>query len=128
MKRPLLIAKHDVALSKHHEHIGMMIMPPIDELQRHWHKIGIVAIELRPEVHPRMHRITSWKLHDLDVAMQVQCNEVTRHVRGFMAHKGIDLVSAWPSIMQIIPGDGGPRESKWPSTTSIRASSIPMPT
>jgi hypothetical protein len=33
----------------------------LDELQRHRHQIGVVPIELGPEIHPRMRRITPWK-------------------------------------------------------------------
>ena len=91
MKRPLLIAKHDVAVPEYYQHSGMMIMPTIHELECHWHEIGIVPIQLRPEIHPSMGRITPWKLHDFDVATQIKRDEVARGPRRFMAHEGIDL-------------------------------------
>jgi hypothetical protein len=52
-KRPLFIAKHDLALSEHHKHIRMMVMSCIDELHCHRYQIGIVSRELGPEVHLR---------------------------------------------------------------------------
>src|SRR5438874_1074833 len=112
MKRPLLIMKHNLAPSKHHKHIGMMIVPTIDELERHRHQISIVAIELRPQKDSRMRAVSPWKLDDLDTAMQVERDEVARHPRRFVAHKGIDLEGAWPSIVQIVQSEVDPCISK----------------
>ena len=61
-------------------------MPRVDKLERHRHQIGMVPIELRPEIHPRMGRIAPWKLHDFDSAAQIKREKVARDPRRFMAH------------------------------------------
>src|SRR5436853_7844115 len=99
MKRPLLIMKHDLAPSEHYKHIRMMIVPPIDERERHRHEVSIVAIELWPQENLRMRAVSPWKLADLDMAMQVEREEVTGYSRRFVAHKGNDLEGTQPSIV-----------------------------
>src|SRR5690349_16594771 len=90
MKRPLLIAKHQVTLPKQHDHLRIMIVPRIDKLQRHRYQISIVPIQLWPEVDPCMGRITSWKLKNLNATMQIERKKVALSLpRRFMAHKSI---------------------------------------
>ena len=109
-KCPLLIAKHNAAPPKHEQHIGMMIMPTIDERVRHRHEVGIVPVELWSQEDPCMCAVAPWKLNNLDAPMQVERDKMTGCSCRFVADEGIDLVRAWPTIVQIILRHADPVE------------------
>jgi hypothetical protein len=114
MKRSLFIPKHHMAIPEYDQHIRVMVMPTIDELELHWYQIRIGPIELRPQKDPHMRAVTPWELDDLDTTMQIERDEVARHVRRLMTYKRINLKSPWPSIVQIIPGQADPRKGNVP--------------
>ncbi len=68
-ERPLHIVEQNLRGMKLHNHVWLMVVVGIDELERHWNEIGTRIIELGTHVDLRVAGIATGKFNNFDAAM-----------------------------------------------------------
>ena len=102
---PLHVVEHDLRGAKLHDHIWLMVVVRIDEVERYWNEIRASVIELRSHVDLRVAGISTGKLDDFDASMEIEGYKVAGRLAGLVSHEGINLVRPWIAIVNVVPGD-----------------------
>src|SRR5258708_2003112 len=97
------IAKDDLYIPCLHEHVGMMVVASIDEMNSSGYEISIWPYQLRTKIDMCMRSISSGQLNNFEATLDIQRNEVTGDFTGLMTNIGINLECTWSAVMQVIP-------------------------
>jgi hypothetical protein len=105
------IAKHHLLPLEQHEHIGVLVVPTIHELQRHRYQARIGPIKMRSQIDLRARRIPCGEVDDLNVPVKIECDEMAGMCCAIaLADYHINLEGAWVAVVQIIPGRPDPAD------------------
>lgn len=107
-ERSLHIVEHNLRGTKLHDHVWLMVVVGIDELERHWNEIGTGVVELGAHVDLRVAGIATGKFNNFNTAMQIDGDKMTGCLAGFVSHKGVDLVRSWIAVVDVVPGGRKP--------------------
>ena len=68
-ERPLYVVEHNLRGTKLHDHVWLMVVVGIDELERHWNEIGTRVVELGTHVDLRVAGIATGKFDNFDTTV-----------------------------------------------------------
>ena len=68
-ERPLRVVEHNLRGTKLHDHVWLMVVVGIDELERHWNEIGTRVVELGTHVDLRVAGIATGKFDNFDTTV-----------------------------------------------------------
>jgi len=100
--------EHNLRGTKLHDHVWLMVVVGIDELERHCNEIGTRVVELGAHVDLRVAGIATGKFNNFNTTMQIDGDKMTGCFAGFVSHKGVDLVRSWIAVVDVVPGGREP--------------------